>query len=74
MEKWPEERIEAYKRYAEQSIKNIDDYERKASYHKREHQMYLKLVADQEGSLSKELGRLKEQGWELRGGEWVQTE
>ncbi|PFE60781.1 hypothetical protein CN316_26555 [Bacillus cereus] len=62
MEKWPEEIIEAYKRYAEHSIKNIDDYERKASYHKRKHQVYLDLVADQDGSLSKELGQLKEKG------------
>lgn len=73
MEKWPEERIAAYKIYVEKDKEDIERLE----------QEYVRLQSAIRGTIER-IARIKSckgnyegelylQGWELKGNEWVQV-
>ncbi|HDX9530180.1 TPA: hypothetical protein ROX84_005487 [Bacillus thuringiensis] len=69
-DKWCENRVEAYKRYVDQDMKDIDDYERDIKYHQNKIKRIQRNIESKTYQKTIKLSQLFEQGWILNNGVW----
>lgn len=72
MEKWSEERIEAYKRYVEKDREDIEKLEQEYVRLQRAIRGTIERIARIESCKGNYEGELYVQGWKLEGNEWLQ--
>ncbi|MCI0764688.1 hypothetical protein [Bacillus sp. TL12] len=74
MEKWPEERIEAYKHYVQTDIEVLKGYESRIKTLREELQDLEKHRERKIAEVDKQVTQLYYQGWEMKRSEWVRVE
>ncbi|AQY37888.1 hypothetical protein B4918_07640 [Bacillus thuringiensis] len=73
MDKWPEERIEAYKRYVANEDKNIELFERQLEYKQKEIQCLQRAIKRASQRRESDALELRNRGWELTEQGWNNT-
>ncbi|MED0979768.1 hypothetical protein P4T48_09400 [Bacillus paramycoides] len=71
MEKWPEERIEAYKHYVKTDIKALQGFENRIKTLREELQNLEKHRERKIAEVEKQVTQLYYQDWEMKSSEWV---
>ncbi|CAM4154412.1 hypothetical protein HWX41_07100 [Bacillus paramycoides] len=71
MEKWPEERIEAYKHYVKTDIEALQGFENRIKTLREELQNLEKHRERKIAEVEKQVTQLYYQGWEMKSSEWV---
>lgn len=73
MEKWPEERIEAYKHYIKTDMQVLEGCENRIRTLQKELQDLEKQKERKMSQIEKQIFQLYNQGWELKYGVWVEA-
>ncbi|MGE7635972.1 hypothetical protein ACQKMZ_28080 [Bacillus paramycoides] len=71
MEKWSEERIEAYKHYVKTDIEALQGFENRIKTLREELQNLEKHRERKIAEVEKQVTQLYYQGWEMKSSEWV---
>ncbi|MGR4021914.1 hypothetical protein K7H05_00885 [Bacillus sp. ZZQ-131] len=73
MEKWPEERIEAYKHYVKTDMQALEGYENQIKSLQKKLQDLEKQKERKMSQVEKQIFQLYNQGWEMKYGVWVEV-
>lgn len=73
MEKWPEERIKAYKHYVKTDMQALEGYENRIKSLQKELQDLEKQKERKISQVEKQIFQLYNQGWEMKYGVWVEV-